>query len=221
MNPQHSRILWAALAALLSAAPASALAQGIIYIYDQQSATETNDQEGATGIQPNQPMGQSFTPVLPSIGFIRLGLGDANENNGFGATLYVNLRTNSITGPILSSTDPVPLPDGFGRGSNGYVNFFFSRPVALVPGTVYYFQPVVQSGDTWEIASYSYGYPGGTAYFQGRGSGDLSDLWFREGVVAPEPSPALLVVIGGCLLFRLRPRKRMGSRLRLVVRSDP
>jgi hypothetical protein len=99
------------------------------FIYDQQSANETTGGGGAVAIQVNEPIGQSFTPALSSVGFIRLFLSD-NGFNSVGATVYVNLRTNSITGPLLSSTDPVFMPDRF----SGYTNCIFVTPLAVVPG---------------------------------------------------------------------------------------
>jgi hypothetical protein len=79
-----------------------------------------------------------------------LQLADAVSGNGSGARVYVNLRSDSITGTILATTASVFMPDGFGTGANrGYTNFFFSTSVSLTPGTTYYFQPVVQSGDVW------------------------------------------------------------------------
>jgi hypothetical protein len=91
------------------------------------------------------------------------------------------------------------LPDSFGVGSNGFVNFFFQAPPTLTPGTTYYLQPVVQFGDTLGASSYNYGYQDGTAFFGGLPS-PISDLWFREGVVTPEPSSTMLVLLGGPLL---------------------
>src|ERR1041384_4587098 len=136
MKTKYSPGQGSALAALLAIFPIVIHAQGT-FIYDQQSSDETFV-NGLAGIQPNQPIGQSFIPVLSSVGFIRLVLADENPNNGFGATLYVNLRSGGITGPVLSSTDPVMLPDSFGVGSNGFVNFFFQAPPTLTPGTTYY-----------------------------------------------------------------------------------
>src|SRR6266403_3568645 len=126
--------------------PLFANAQGT-FVYDQQSSDESNG--GSTGyfIQTGQPMGQSFTPSLNAIGFVRLNLFDQNRNNGTGAIVYVNLRSDSITGPIIDSTAPVALPDNF--GPNGFVNFLFGSNVPLQPGTKYYLQPVGPSGDLW------------------------------------------------------------------------
>src|SRR6266403_1893617 len=83
--------------------PLIAKAQGTFVFY-QQSSDESNGGSSANVSQTAQPTGQSFTPSLNGIGFVRLNLFDENRNNGLGATIYVNLRSNSITGPIIDST---------------------------------------------------------------------------------------------------------------------
>src|ERR1035437_10305454 len=122
----------------------AACGQGTM-IYDQQSATNRSISGGAP-IQGQEPAGQSFTPALSSVGFVQLELSDFNPGNGVGATVYVNLRAGSLTGTIMGSTDPVFMPDGF---SYGVTNFFFAAPAAVNPGTVYYLEPILQSGDHW------------------------------------------------------------------------
>src|ERR1022692_254339 len=169
--------------------------QGIL-IYNQQSATETTGGGGAVSIQSNQPLGQSFTPKLSSIGFSRLFV-----EGGLGTSLYVNLRTNSITGPILGSTDLI----SFGGTFAGYSNFFFSTSVTVIPGATYFFQPVLQSGGGAVVAYNSYNYQGGNAFEQGVSLPSI-DLWFREGIVVPEPS-SLSLIIGSGVLFYVRRKK--------------
>src|SRR5437870_5287481 len=83
----------------------SAGGQGTL-LYDQQSVNNSLPAGILHDIQPYEPIGQSFTPGLSSVGFVRLNLSDAITGNGVGATVYVNLRADSITGPILGSTDP-------------------------------------------------------------------------------------------------------------------
>jgi len=171
------------------------------FTYDQQSALESTGGGIASAIQPYQPMGQSFVPTLSSVGFIRLSLGDS-AINGLGATVYVNLLANSITGTVLASTEPVFMPDGFSR----YPDFFFSTPVPVTPGNTYYFQPVVQSGDLWGITAYNaYNYPNGTAFSLGA-TAPFFDVWFREGIyIVPEPSLAALGFLGvACLAWARR-----------------
>ena len=171
------------------------------FLYDQQSSTNDTPFPGAGSIiqQGSPGFGQSFTPSLGSVGFIRLKVSDANPTNGLGATLYLNLRSDSIGGAILGSTEPVSLPNGFA----GTPNFFFANPVSVSPGVVYYFQPVVQTGDLWYADSYEYNYPGGIGFHQGWGFPG-SDMWFREGIVVPEPSASLLLFLGGCALAFVR-----------------
>jgi hypothetical protein len=165
--------------------------------YDQQSATSPSGGSGFS-IQENQPMGQSFTPTLSSVGFVQLEFSDYPDNGTAGATVYVNLLANSITGTALESTTPVSMPDG---ASDYVATFLFATPVSVTPGTTYYFQPVVVqpgSDDPWEIISaVHFNYLGGTFFVNGSPQIDHTDAWFREGVIAaPEPSCALLALLG-------------------------
>jgi hypothetical protein len=168
------------------------------FIYDQHS---TNLIEGSAGLDPStQPMGQSFTPAFSSVGFVQLNLFDSDVLHSSGETVFVNLRSNSITGTILSSTTPVFIPDAFFNTTN----FFFSTPATVVPGVTYYLQPVIQSGDF--VSSYvtDGSYAGGIAFVEGSAWAN-HNLWFQEGVIAvPEPSSAVLILTGVCLLACFR-----------------
>jgi hypothetical protein len=177
-------------------------AQGT-FQYDQQSAIVPAPANVLLDIQGHEPVGQSFVPSLSSVGFIQFELFDGNPNNGLGATLYVNIRSNSITGPLISSTSPVYMPETPSGG--GVTNFFFPTPVAVSPGTTYFFEIVVQSGDIWRVNSAG-SYPSGTAYYQGTPFPFV--LWFREGVVVPEPSTMALILVfcAGWLCFPRRKR---------------
>jgi hypothetical protein len=79
------------------------------------------------------------------------------------------------------------LPNNF----LGITNFIFSVPVAVTPGTTYYLQPV-QSGDGVGSSVTDGSYPGGTEIYQGSPIPDR-DLWFREGIIVPEPSSMFLL----------------------------
>ena len=187
----------------------SAYAQGD-YQYDQQSANESIFTGSWLNIQTNQPIGQSFTPSLSSVGFIRLNFTDFSPGNSLGATVYVNLRSDSITGSVLGSTDPVFIPNGIGVGAPGYITFFFPIPVSVTPGTLYYFQPVLLSGEgALAVGAYHFNYAGGTAFVQGAPhSNSLYDLWFREGTVVPEPSSSSLTALGGGLVLLFCRKKK-------------
>ena len=180
--------------------------QGIV-VYDQQS---TNLIEGAAGLYNSfQPMGQSFTPLLSSVGFVSLDLYDGDPLHVLGGTVYVNLRSNSITGTILGVSAAVFMPDAF----FGKTNCIFSIPVPVTPGVTYYFQPVIQSGNLG-LASYitDGSYAGGSEIYQGIPLAG-QNLWFQEGVVfTPEPSSLALGLVGiGCFalcLFKNYHRRR-------------
>ena len=186
------------LIALLSGASSYGQDQ---FIYDQESANEQTPGGSPASLLPSeQPVGQSFVPRLSSVGFIRLSTRDT-QMDGFGATLYVMLRTDSITGPVIASTAPVILLDGF----NGHVNFTFATPARVTPGTTYYFQPVLESGVNWVVHGYNdYNYPDGDAYYRGLRQPGL-DLWFREGVVVPEPATLILSLTGLLTLMNTKP----------------
>src|SRR5437764_1369181 len=100
-----------------------ALGQGT-FIYDQQSSTDEFVPPFGAGtiIQQFSSYGQSFTPALTSVGFIRLKLYDGSLTDGLGATFYVNLRSNSISGPVLGFSTGVLMTNGFA----GPVNFYFT-----------------------------------------------------------------------------------------------
>ena len=129
---------------------------------------------------------------------------DITPGNFLGATLIVNLRGTAINGPIIGTTAPVTLSDSF----TGSVNFLFATAVPVTPSTTYFFETVVQSGDNWGITVVGDSYPSGVIYgglqpFSG------NDLWFREGIVVPEPSSALLFFMGsGVAGWFLRQKRR-------------
>lgn len=178
-----------------------ARAQGNLQ-YDQQSWPGPIPPNILRDIQGNEPTGQSFIPSVSAVGFVQFELFDGNPHNGLGATLYINLRSNSITGPILSSSNPVFLPDTPSGG--GVTNFLFSGSATVVPGTTYFFEIVVQSGDIWSVNSLGANdYPRGDAYLQGTAQ-PLEDLWFREGVIVPEPSSAWQLLAAGGIWFCIR-----------------
>ncbi|HEV2208222.1 MAG TPA: PEP-CTERM sorting domain-containing protein [Verrucomicrobiae bacterium] len=182
-----------------------AVAQGT-FLYDQQSSTdETAWPYGSGGSLPSAaPCGQSFTPTLSGINFIRLNFNDGNPNDGLGTSVYLNLRANSFTGTTLGTSDSVAMPNGF----TGVEDFSFSSTIPLTPGTTYFFEIVeTPSWVPWNFANGSYDYAGGYAYYRGSPAGG-SDLWFREGLyTVPEPSAALLGLLGFGVLGLLRARR--------------
>ena len=182
----------------------SAAGQGT-FLYDQQSSDERRIGEQYLDINTAQPMGQSFTPSFNSVGFVRLYLSDPTFE-GVSSIAVVNLRSGSVTGPILASTEPVLVPES----TSGPLDFFFRQPASVTPGVTYYFQPVVNQTGGFFGANLdgNFFYAGGTAFYRGAASSG-NDLWFREGIVIPEPSALLLVWIGGlgCFFARRQIRK--------------
>jgi hypothetical protein len=164
------------------------------FIYDQQSSTDETPFVGGMQVPtfPDSGNGQSFTPELSSVGFIRLLF-----NGGGGATVYVNLRSASINGPIIGTSGSVRM------SLSGPQNFLFPTPVGVTPGTPYYFEAIEQSGTAWNLAVGQYPYSGGNAYLNGVPNLP-QDYWFREGIIVPEPSSAVLLLLGGGALFYLR-----------------
>ena len=175
-------------------------------VYDQQSATNRSVSGGAVPFEAEQPAGQSFTPTLSSVAFVQFEFYDPSPGNGVGATVYVNLRADSLSGTILGSSDPVTMPDSF---FFGVTNFFFGTPVTVAPGITYYLQPILQSGENlWSIVDGSYSYAGGTFFFNGAPNPNGYNAWFREGILTPEPSSGVLLLVGAAGLYlagRLRP----------------
>ena len=171
------------------------------FVYDQQSTVFL---EGAVEIiDSNQPVGQSFTPSLSAVNFIMLILVDASPFSPAGASAYVNLRANSISGPILGISDVVTMANNTGDVRT----FLFPSAIPLTPGTMYYFQPIVLAGgDRW-ISAVSQGYAGGTAFVHGVPATD-GHFWFQEGIIVPEPSSLVLLLFGAGVVARFANRKR-------------
>jgi hypothetical protein len=189
-------------------------AQGT-FVYDQQSSTNDNIYQayGTGGNLLGNQVGQSFTPGMPAVDFVRLHFVDDSPSQGLGATVYVNLRQDSMTGTILGSTDPVAFAPLF----VGATNFFFTDRVSVNPGTQYFFELVEQSGGSWFAYSGPLNYPGGYAYGNGQPCFGC-DLWFREGeYFVPEPSSASLFMVGGGIaairLLRRRHARPLDSQL--------
>jgi hypothetical protein len=144
--------------------------------FDQQSSTNWDGETVGAVPVSDQPLGQSFTPALSSIDFVRLRLSISTFS--VAGTVSVNLWSGGISnGVLLASSIPavINLSD---PGAVVYTNFFFPSSVPLNPGTTYFFQPLVTSetsgpfGGDLNVGLYSprvypATYAGGMAYVYG------------------------------------------------------
>jgi hypothetical protein len=94
--------------------------QGTLLV-DQQSF----DLATATTSTSIAGIGQSFTPSLSVIDYVQFGVADLNP----GSLLFVNLRQNSMTGPIIGTTDTQPVTTG---DPHVPTTFLFSASVPLL-----------------------------------------------------------------------------------------
>lgn len=179
------------------------------FVYDQQSSDESYFAEGGGNIQENQPIGQSFTPSLSTVGFVRLQIYNGFLGDYTSADVVVHLRSNSITGPLLGTSAMFSIPGGSLFANT--VDFVFSIPVTVTPGTAYFFQPeVLNNSNVGLNQSTFYNYAGGIL-FAGGVSYPNNDIWFREGIIVPEPSlPVLLLLGGGTAAWLNYRRRRLG-----------
>jgi len=192
-----------AIISTLSLVALSSFGQGT-FVFDQQDSTsEGSPPYGSFSSMQSAipPWGQSFTPALASTDFIRLLFTDNNTADGLGASVYLTLHSGAIEGPTIGTSESVTMANGF----TGPATFLFPASVPLTPGTMYYFQPILQDGGLWNIVGGSFPYAGGNSYESG--VVHPGNLWFREGVVVPEPSSAALLILGGCTFLWFKGKK--------------
>jgi hypothetical protein len=195
---------------------ASLCAQPLIKFYDQVSGPDELPTLDSNGIllSTNMPFGQSFTPQRDQVGFLDLKLavdlfGQPKPPTGqeVSEILALNLREGSITGPVVSSLTPVTITYVVGPGVLLDYEFAFPTPVSVQAGKLYVFELQHISG--YNLVNPMVVFPGsgiGPEYYTG---GDLIyrgmvirkvDLWFREGVLIPEPCTVGLLVLGTAAL---------------------
>jgi len=167
--------------------------------------------EGSLWIgHPDDPnlVGQSFTPWTGLIDFIDLMV------RGKG-TFYIVLRSDSPTGPVIASTDPVAVSSL--PGPPVWTRFLFPSQLRLKADVTYYFQPVTSEGGAAVSAFMGTKYTAGTA-FRGTEPIEHWDVFFREGWMLvvpeiPEPSTVALALVGlPALAWAMRKRERPSLR---------
>ena len=136
------------------------------------------------------PLGQEFTPSLTALNAVEILIGPKDP----AAVAVVNIRADSITGPIVGTSLPgIFEPDVIG---SSWIHFGFAALVALVPGDRYVIEPVIISGLAFgPVFSDADTYPGGRAIVFGSPLLDR-DMGFREGLAVPEPATLSLLVVG-------------------------
>jgi hypothetical protein len=166
-------------------------------LFDQRSGPDLMIQNGVPVLDNH--LFQSFTPELPAIGFVQFQAVLYPE--GGSSLTRVNLRQGGIDGPIAASTDSLSIED------NGLFvrTYFFPENVSVQPGQMYWLDVELQSLVAPAVAIsfellYPSSYQGGDLYTRGSPSPDF-DLWFREGMVVPEPSSWALLVSGAVLIL--------------------
>lgn len=146
----------------------------------------------AYSIKYMAPVGQEFTPTLSGIDALELLVRDFDSYDGLGATLQVNIRGDTITGPVIGVSIPVYVPNSEYFYPE-VVRFDFGTTVALAPGKTYVIEIVHLDGGNFGVCGCTDReedpYPNGRVITK-YGPGDWwSDLWFREGMAPLGEAP--------------------------------
>ena len=173
-----------------------------VLVVDQASGT-TNELVTTSSRLPDNQIAQSFTPSLSAVGFVQLQT--SIFANSSGEMVVINLRQNGFNGAILSSTDPVFLVNKITQINT----FYFPVNIPVTQGQLYFFEPVLLSSGSLDIGTKSpSGYLGGDLWSNGL-MDPQADLWFREGLVVPEPEPIFLLFAGVAVLVGWRGWRRV------------
>jgi hypothetical protein len=173
-----------------------------VLVVDQASG-DTNEVITQASQLPNDQLAQSFTPSLSAVGFVQFNEFVPAFPGNDQVTFMVNLRAGAYNGPVLSSTAPVVLV----RGPIEFGTFYFPVNVPVTPGQLYFFEPVLLSTGSLDMGTKPFSsYLGGDLWSNGLRDPQV-DLWFREGIVVPEPRTVWLLLFGGTAFFWLVRRK--------------
>jgi MYXO-CTERM domain-containing protein len=122
----------AMIATLVAASAAPALARD--FVVDQSYEPAANF-ISISRVTPEGGYGFAFTPTVPELDVVDLLL------SGFDPRMTLNIRAGEITGPIVgTSLRGLQLAET--RRFGQVVQFDFASPLALVPGDVYYLEPI-------------------------------------------------------------------------------
>jgi hypothetical protein len=188
---------YSALAGLIVTACCASVAVAHPFQIDQISEGNPFGSYGID-VQTGDTIGQEFTPTASALDVVEIGLGPHTPGS---VGVRVNIRQGSLSGAIVGTsllatipTTPQPAPK---------YHFDFASPVPLVPGKVYVIQPVLAPPNVQLAFAYldSPLYAGGRAIVHGAIRDDV-DMVFRTGLSIPEPSAAVLGLVGASALFR-------------------
>jgi hypothetical protein len=151
------------------------------------------------------PTGQEFVPQLTSLNFVDFYTTSFARPLETGS-LAVTIHSISINGPVAGRSLDVSLPIGF----DGVTRFRFPAPVSLTPGERYVAEITAPASPNWHVV-YSRGedtYAKGSLIVKGLPGFEYitGDLWFREGLIVPEPSTMSLVVASAILVLAFQRR---------------
>jgi len=199
--------------------PVHALALGFLATFAGQSkAGFIVDQSNAGSVTgfitiDASPIGQEFVPTIGSLDVVELYLHHFFAGDGLSNQVEVTIRSGSITGPILGTSQVVTVGD---FGQEGIVDFQFPSTISLNPGSLYVIQLVDLNGPgnveglgTTQFAAYS----DGQAIYDGIPD-PTRDFYFEEGPsslpppTVPEPSSWILGAMGAASISALAWRKR-------------
>lgn len=181
-------------------------AHGLRDAYDQ-----VNDPPGIDPYYPsyvyvattNMPLGQFFVPQAERLDSVELRFKDLDRSQPAGQSeiVAVHLHQGGSLDPVVASSLPVVV-DRVGFGERLELTFQFEETVPLRAQSSYFFEVVHVDGEAFLGLNYYLDnpYPPGAMLIAGLDwSGN--DLWFKTGYSIPEPSTAVLFVMGGVLLL--------------------
>mgnify|MGYP001157827187 CR=1 FL=1 len=169
---------WACLLAALGRAQA--------HPFSIDQANDTDPPQGGYNIPIASPVGQEFVPTMNRLDVVELQM---NAQSPFiGGDAMVQIRSDSIVGPILGASQTVTIPPIVLPLT--LAHFDFASPVPLTPGALYVIE-VISLTSNLGVFGTGLGddYPPGRAIAFGQPT--EFDLWFREGTAQPvsvEPS---------------------------------
>jgi hypothetical protein len=191
-------------------------AQGVIIDQHNDQANPRDLAYWTLGVMT--PVGQEFVPTLNAMDFVDAAF--TTREGGFDTiTMQVLIHESTITGPVVgaSAMDTFSASAFFG----GVHRFEFPSTVPLVAGNMYVLDFVQQLPVGNFIGTDpSMAYPGGQM-IRGGAPFDGFDLWFREGVMVPEPSTSLLALVGILLLFTFKRTGPPANRMAAIVIKSP